>query len=169
MFSFKDKKSRICFIGMLVSLAVLLIVFCATDGLMGDKAFSAYTQDDWAIAALPLSIIIISGIATLGFALMVIIPLAVKYPALMNYVTKKKFADIDTDTEFLVFDHNELKRACCRTEAKNGLWICVKEYDLMKRKWIILEEGRCIENADDLAFILQKDYRYDRVKFYRVR
>lgn len=37
MFDFKNKKSRICFIGMLISFAILLIVFYATDGLLGDK------------------------------------------------------------------------------------------------------------------------------------
>ena len=90
------------------------------------------------------------------------------YPALMDYVTSKKFSDIDLETEFLVFDHNEFKRACCRAETQNGLWISIKEYDLKTRKWTILEEGRHIENTDDLAFILQEDYKYDKVKFYHV-
>ena len=69
MFDFKNKKSRICFVGMLISLAILLIVFYATDGLLGDKEFSEYTYDDWSIAILPLSIIIVSAIPTLVFAL----------------------------------------------------------------------------------------------------
>ena len=90
------------------------------------------------------------------------------YPALINYTTNIKFADIDLETEFLAFDHNEFKRACCRTESQNGLWISIKEYDLMKRSWAILEEGRHIENSDDLVSILQEDYRYDKVKFYNV-
>lgn len=40
MYDFKNKKSRICFVGMLISLVILLIVFYATDGLLGDKEFS---------------------------------------------------------------------------------------------------------------------------------
>ena len=167
MFDFKNKKSRICFWGMLISLAILLIVFYSTDGLLGDKEFFEYTHDDWSTAMLPLSIIIVSGISTLLFALIIIIPLIWKYPALMDYVVRKKFADIDLDTEFFVFDHNEFKRACCRTDSQNGLWFSVKEYDLNSRKWKIIEEGRYIENADDVAAVLQKDYKYDKVKFYR--
>jgi hypothetical protein len=120
MFNVKNKKSKICFIGMLISLVILLIVFYATDGLLGDKEFSEYTHDDWSIAILPLSIILVSGISTLGFALIIIIPMIWMYPSLMNYVTNKKFSDIDLETEFLVFDHNEFKRACCRTETQNG-------------------------------------------------
>lgn len=167
MFNFKNKKSRICFIGMLISLAILLIVFYATDGLIGDKEFSEYTREDWSIAILPLSIIVVSGISTLSFALLIIIPMIWMYPALMNYMTNEKFSGIDLETEFLVFDHNEFKRACCRTEAHNGLWISIKEYDLRARSWTILEEGRRIENADELASALREDYKYDRVKFYR--
>ena len=168
MFDFKNKKSKICFIGMLISLAILLIVFYATDDLLGDKEFSEYTSDDWSIAILPLSIITVSFISTLVFALIIIIPMIWMYPALINYTTNKKFADIDLETEFLAFDHNEFKRACCRTESQNGLWISIKEYDLMKRSWTILEEGRHIKNSDDLVSILQEDYRYDKVKFYNV-
>ncbi len=167
MFDFKNKKSRICFVGMLISLAILLIVFYATDGLLGDKEFSEYTHDDWSIAMLPLSIIIVSGVSTLAFALIIIIPMIWKYPALMDYVTNKKFSDIDFGTEFLAFDHNEFKRACCRSESQSGLWISIKEYDLNSKQWKVLEEGRYIENADDVAIVLQKDYKYDKVKFYR--
>ena len=98
MFNVKNKKSKICFIGMLISLVILLIVFYATDGLLGDKEFSEYTHDDWSIAILPLSIIIVSGISTLGFALIIIIPMIWMYPSLMNYVTNKKFSDIDLET-----------------------------------------------------------------------
>ena len=87
MFDFKNKKSRICFVGMLISLAILLIVFYATDGLLGDKEFSEYTHDDWSIAMLPLSIIIVSGVSTLAFALIIIIPMIWKYPALLDFVT----------------------------------------------------------------------------------
>ena len=167
MYDFKNKKSRICFVGMLISLVILLIVFYATDGLLGDKEFSEYTHDDWSIAMLPLSIIIVSGVSTLAFALIIIIPMIWKYPALMDYVTNKKFTDIDFGTEFLVFDHNEFKRACCRLESQSGLWISIKEYDLNSKQWKFLEEGRYIENADGVAIVLQEDYKYDKVKFYR--
>ena len=167
MFDFKNKKSRICFVGMLISLAILLIVFYATDGLLGDKEFSEYTHDDWSIAMLPLSIIIVSGVSTLAFALIIIIPMIWKYPALMDYVTNKKFSDIDFGTEFLAFDHNEFKRACCRSESQSGLLISIKEYDLNSKQWKVLEEGSYIENADDVAIVLQEDYKYDKVKFYR--
>lgn len=168
MLNFKNKRSRVCFIGMLISLAVLLIVFYTTDGLLGDKEFSEYTREDWSIAMLPLSIIVVSSISTLVFALIIIIPMIWLYPSLMNYVTKIKFSDIDLETEFLVFDHNEFKRACCRVETQNGLWISIKEYDLKTRNWTTLEGGRHIENSDDLVSILQEDYKYDRMKFYRV-
>ncbi len=167
-FDFKNKKFRICLFGAIISLTVLIIVFFATDGLLGDKEFSEYTQDDWSIAMLPLSILIISLISTLVFTIILIIPLIRIYPALMDYVTNNKFFDIDLETEFLVFDHNELKRACCRTETQNVLWISVKEYDLKTRSWTVLEEGRRIENADDLAFILEKDYKFDKIKFYDI-
>ena len=168
MFDFRNKKSRICFIGMVISLAILLIVFYATDGLLGDKEFSEYTHDDWSIAMLPLSIIIVAGVSTLAFALIIIIPMIGKYPALMEYVRKRKFADIDSDTKFLVFNHNELKRACCRIQPPNGLWVSVKEYDLNARKWKTLEEGRYIEKADDISTVLIQDYQYDQVKYYRI-
>lgn len=167
MFDFKNKKFRFCFICLFISLSVLLIVFFATDGLLGDKEFSEYTHDDWSIAMLPLSIIILSCISTLVFTAIIIIPLIWKYPALMDYVTKKKFADIDSDTEFLVFDHNELKRACCRTESENGLWISVKEYNLHSREWKVIEEGRFVEHAEDITAVLQEAYQYDCVRFYR--
>ncbi len=168
MFSFKNKKSRICFIGLLISLTIMIIVFYATDGVLGNKEFSEYTTYDWSIAILPLSIIAISCISTLVFALIIIIPLIWKYPALMEYVSKKKFSDMDLGTEFLAFDHNEFKRACCRRGSQNGLWISIKEYDLSMKKWIILEEGRYIENADDLTSTLQKDYSFDKVKLYNI-
>ncbi|MBE6643541.1 MAG: hypothetical protein E7615_07805 [Ruminococcaceae bacterium] len=166
MFDFNNKKSRICLICLLISFAIMTIVFYATDDLLGDKEFSEYTLDDWSVAILPLSVLIVSGISTLVFSLIIIIPIIIKYPALINYVTKKKFADIDIGTDFLVFDHNEFKRACCRNESQNGLWISVKEYDLKTKKWKTLEEGRYIENADDIAAVLQMDYAYDKVKFY---
>lgn len=151
---------------MLISLTVLLIVFFATDGLLGDKEFSEYTRDDWSIAILPLLVMAISAIMTLVFATIIIIPMIRMYPALMDYVKNKKFSDIDMDTEFLVFDHNELKRTCCRTQNQNGLLISIKEYDLENKRWIILEEGRHIENAEDLICTLQKEYGYDNAKFY---
>ena len=40
MFDFKNKKSIACLIIMLISLAVMLITFYATDSLLGDKEFS---------------------------------------------------------------------------------------------------------------------------------
>lgn len=162
----KNKNTRICLWGTLISVSVLLIVFYATDGLLGDKGFSKYTHDDWLIAILPLSIMIVSAISTLVFSLIMIIPLIWMYPAMVDYMVNKKFSDIDLDTEFPVFDHDEFKRACCRTELQNGLWVSVKEYNLKTKKWIIIEEGRHIENADALISILQEDYKYDRVKFY---
>lgn len=58
---------------MLISLAILLIVFYATDDLLGDKEFSEYTREDWSIAILPLSIIIVATISTLVFSLIIII------------------------------------------------------------------------------------------------
>ena len=166
MFNFKSKKSIALFLGMLISCFVMVIVFHATDGLLGDKEFSEYTQEDWSIAILPLSVIIISAISSLGFALVLLIPLIRLHPTLMDYVNNKKFSDVDPGTEFLVFDHNELKRACCREVSKDLLWISVKEYDLKTKKWIILEKGRYIENADDLNLILKEDYKYDSVKVY---
>ncbi|MBQ4559768.1 MAG: hypothetical protein IJA54_05545 [Tyzzerella sp.] len=166
MFDWKNKKSRFHFWGMVISLAILLIVFYATDGWTGDKEFSEYTRYDWSIAILPLSIMAVSGISTLVFSLIIIIPIIRIYPALMNYVINKKFSDIDPGTEFFVFDHNELKRACCRTEKQNGIWISIKEYSLKTKSWTIIEEGRHIEKKDDLICTLQEEYKYDKVKFY---
>ena len=166
MFNFRDKKSRTYFFGMLISVAILLIVFYSTDNLTGDKEFSEYTPEDWSIAILPLSIMAVSAISTLVFALIILIPIIWRYPALMDYMANRKFSDVDSGTEFFAFDHNEFKRACCRTDTENGLWISIKEYDLKAKKWTVLEKGRQIENADDLALILKKDYNYDRVKFY---
>ena len=166
MFDFKNKKSRICFFGMLISLAVMLVVFFATDGLLGDKEFSEYTSNDWSIAILPLSIIILSCVSTLVFALIIIIPMMFKYPALVEYLRSKKFHGIDFGSDFLAFDHNEFKRACCDLDEQGGLWFSVKEYDLKTKTWKILEAGRYIDNANDLVRILQEEYKYDRVKFY---
>lgn len=146
----------------------MLIVFFATDGLLGDKEFSEYTHNDWLVAVLPLSIIIVSCISTLIFALIITIPMIRKYPALTEYISKKKFADLDIGTKYVIFDHNELKRACCRSGSQNGVWISIKEYDLNSRDWKILEEGRYIENAADVATVLKKDYKYDEVKYYRI-
>ncbi|MBE7064881.1 MAG: hypothetical protein E7384_03590 [Ruminococcaceae bacterium] len=166
MFDLKNKKSKICFLGMLISLVILLIVFFATDGLTGDKEFSEYTREDWSIAIVPLSVIIVSGISTFVFALIIIIPMIWMYPALIDYVTNKKFSDLDPETEFMVFDHNEFKRACCRFVEQDRLWITVKEYNLKAKSWTVLEEGRFIDEEDDLVYILRKDYNYDKTKFY---
>ena len=167
MFSLKNKKSRICFIGLITSLIILLVVFFATDDLLGDKAFSDYTPDDWSIAILPLSIIGSSAIATLVFSFILMVPIFRAYPSLTDYVANQKFSDIDPETEFLVFDHNEFKRACCRTESHNTLWLSIKEYDLKTRTWYILEKGRSIQ-ARDLNKVLEKEYQYDNMKYYTV-
>ncbi len=166
MFHFKDKRTKICFIGMMISLLVLFYMFFATDGMTGDKEFSQYTQSDWAIAIVPLSIMAVSAISTLVFSLIILIPIMRMYPAISDYVKNKKFDDIDPETEIIIFDHNEFKRACCRTEAENGIWISVKEYDIKVREWVVLEEGRRIEKADDLPVILLQDYEYDEIKVY---
>lgn len=166
MFNLENKKHRTCLILLLISLAILLFTFFATDGLTGDKEFSEYTQEDWSIAILPLTIMIVSGVSTVVFTLIIIIPMMLMHPELDNYVSKIKFDDIDSDTEFLVFDHNEFKRACCRSVPQNGVWIAIKEYDLKKRSWTILEKGRYIDNADDLLSTLQKEYGYDEFKVF---
>ena len=166
MFNFKNKKDRFCFFAMLISLAIMLIVFIATDGITGDKEFSEYTQEDWSIAILPLSIIVLSCISTLVFATIIMIPIFRNYPALVYYLENVKFSEIEPETNFLVFDHNELKRACCRIESQNGLWVSIQEYNLKTREWNILENGRYIDNADNLVYILQKDYGYDKAKYF---
>ena len=168
MFRYLSKRTKICLHGMLISLTVLIIVFFGTDGLLGDKPFSDYTHHDWSIAILPLLIIIISFITTMVFALMVLIPLLLRYPALIDFVSNKKFSGIPDGTALLVFDHNELKRTCIRYEPDQRIWICVEEYNLKSKMWIKLEEGRYIAHADGLPVILQKEYRYDRLKFYQV-
>ncbi len=167
MFSFKNKKSLVCFIIMIVSAVVLFATFYATDGLLGDKEFSQYTSDDWKIAALPLAVMAISAVSAIVFAIIILVPIIAAYPALMNYVTQMKFAYIDEGTQFLVFDRSELKRACCREEEQKALWFSVSEYDLKTRKWYVIEKGRRIENRDSLFYILQKDYAYDKIKIYK--
>ena len=164
---FNNKKTKICLVAMLISLAILAIVFYGTDGLLGDKEFSEYTSSDWSVAILPLSIMAISAISTLTFALVLIVPIFRIYPALTDYVTNQKFSDIDTDIEFLVFDHDEFKRACCKTNAENKVWFSVKEYDIKQKNWTILEEGRVTENRNTLIYVLQQDYKFDKVKFYQ--
>lgn len=165
MFSSKNKRSKICFIGLISSLIIMLVVFFASDGLLGDKEFSKYTPDDWSVAILPLSIIGSSAIATLIFSLVLMVPIFRTYPSLTDYVANQKFANIDPETEFLVFDHNEFKRACCRTESYDSLWISIQEYDLKTRTWYILEKGRSIK-ANNINEILQEEYQYDKVKYY---
>ena len=109
---------------------------------------------------------IASEASTLVFVLIITVPMLFVYPALVDYVTNKKFSDIDKETDYLVFDHNELKRACCRNGNDNGVWISVREYDLKKKAWIILEEGRYVDNVYALERILQEDYGFDRVKIF---
>ena len=166
MFSLKNKRSRICLWAMLISLAVLLLVFYATDDITGDKEFSQYTREDWSVAIIPLIIMGISTVSCLTFSLILLIPILRAYPALAKYVSSIKFSDIDPGTDMLIFDHNELKRACCHTEDNDGIWFTVKEYDLKAKCWKILEEGRRIDNADMLPSVLQEDYQYDRLKIY---
>lgn len=168
MLRFRNKKQKFCFLAMVISLAILLIVFYATDGLLGDKEFYEYTKEDWSIAILPLCIIVISGVSSLIFSFIIIIPYFLRLPAINEYVTSKKFADIEQGTEFIVFDFDEFKRTCCRTENKNGVWISVKEYSLKEKDWKIIEESRHIENKVDLTRILKEDYKYDEVKFYSI-
>lgn len=168
MLGFKKKKLRICLIVMLVSLAVMLSVFYATDDMTGDKDFSEYTAADWSVAAAPLFVIVVSFAVTLVTAAMILFPMIARYPALLDYVSYQKFSGIDPETLFLAFDHDEFKRACCHAKAQNVLWITVKEYDLKKRCWRVLEKGRRLENGDELTFVLKEDYGYDEVKFYDI-
>ena len=169
MFNLKNKKDRTLFICMLVSFVVLLTVFYATDGLTGDKEFSEYTRQDWAVAIVPLSVIVVSLVSTLTFATIIMVSFIRMCPVLADYTANQKFAHIDADTEFFAFDHNEFKRACCRTQNQTGVWISIKEYSLKTRSWTVLEEGRFIQNADELREVLQRDYGYDRVKFYNAQ
>ncbi len=162
---FNNKRTKICLLGTLISLAILLITFFATDGLFGDKEFTEYTSTDWSIAIIPLAIMVVSGISTLTFALILAIPMFKAEPVLLDYVVNQKFADIDNGTEFLVFDHDEFKRACCQTEGESTIRFSVKEYNIKEKKWHILEKGRCAEDIDSLIYILQKDYRFDEIKF----
>lgn len=166
MFDFMNKKTKICLIGLCISLAILLIVFFATDDLTGEKEFSDYTQEDWSIAILPLSIIIVPGVSTLIFALFLIIPIFLLQPALMDYVKNKKFSDIDINTNFLVFDHHELKRACFSNETQDSVYLSIKEYDLKLKDWKVIEEGRLINNKGELLNILQDEYNFDEVKIF---
>lgn len=166
MFSFKNKKDKFCFIGMIISLFVLLIVFVLTDDLTGEKEFSQYTEKDWEVAIPPLIIMAVSAISTLTFSAIILIPIILSYPALIDYVTNKKFSDYDENTEYLIFDHNELKRACCYFECPGKLWFSVKEYNLKNRKWHTLEQGRYIENYTTLLNVLKNEFNYDIIKHY---
>ncbi len=164
----KSKKFKICFVGSVVSLIVLLLVFGLTDKLMGDKEFSEYTPEDWKVAAVPLSALVISLISTLVFTLLVAKPFIAAYPALLDYLNNKKFADLDMGTEFLVFDHDEAKRTCCTRVNQTGLRISVKEYNLKTRSWTVLEYGRILENKYSLEEVLKTDYGYDRIKYFDI-
>lgn len=166
--NFKNKKFRFCFFALLISCAIMLLVFFATDGLLGDKEFSQYTEADWKLAILPLSIIVVSAVSTLVFTVIILVPYIRIYPALCDYLKNKKFSEIDPETTLLVFDNNELKRACCRPDEEKGVYISVKEYDLKTKKWIVIEECRHIESADYLFYILQNEYKFDNIKpFYK--
>ena len=161
---FNNKRSKICLVGTLISLVILVITFFATDGLLGDKEFAEYTSADWSMAIVPLAIMAISAISALIFAVILLIPLFKAEPAILNYIANEKFAHIDDGTEFLVFDHEELKRACCRSYNENKIWFSVKEYDLKSESWSVLEKGRYAEDIDNLFYILQKDYMFDELK-----
>ena len=145
----------------------MLITFHATDDLLGDKGFSQYTPEDWKIAALPLAVLAVSAVSCIVFAFIIFVPIIRFYPALTKYITQEKFFGIDEGTQFLVFDHNEFKRACCREEDQRALWFSIKEYDLKTRKWYVVEKGRRIENRDSLFYVLQKEYAYDKIKVYK--
>jgi len=166
LFLLKNKTIRFCILAMVISFAILSIVFNATDDLAGDKEFSEYTHNDWSKAMLPLSLIIVSGLSTLAFAGIIIVQSIKIYPVITDYFINRRFSDLEPDTEFLAFDHDGFKRACCRCKGENGLWICVSEYDLKSRSWKILEEGRFLENSDGLQSVLHKEYHYDRVMIF---
>ena len=166
MFNLRNKKDRVIFIGLIISFVALIVIFCLTDGLTGDKEFSEYTSEDWSVALLPLILLGLSMLSTLVFSFMILIPMIFSYPSLVEYVTKKKFSDIDKNCEFLIFDHNEFKRACCFLESPEKLWFSVKEYDLKARNWKILEHGRYVENYTALRIELMEKYNYDEIKHY---
>ena len=162
---FNNKRTKICLWGTLISLAILLITFFTTDSIFGDKEFSEYTSADWSIAIVPLAIMVASGVSTLIFAIILAVPMFKAESVISDYVANQKFSDIDPDTEFLVFDHDEFKRACCQTQGESTIRFSVKEYNIKEKKWHILEKGRCAEDMDSLIYILQKDYRFDEIKF----
>lgn len=165
MITEKNKRMIILTVIMVISCAVLLIVFFATDDLTGDKEFSEYTREDWEVAIVPLCIMAVSAVSTLVCMAMIVIPMLLSFPAIADYVANKKLADIDPGTQFLIFDHDEFKRACCRHVNQNGIWFSVKEYDLKARKWIVLETGRYLEKSTDLVRTLHEDYQYNKTKF----
>ncbi len=161
-----NKKTTISLVGLIISLGLFLSFFFVTDNLLGEKLFSFYTADDWEIATMPLVMLGISGVSTLVFIGMIIIPLFRLEPRLSEYVSKMKFADLEENTEFLVFDHNELKRACCYYTPQKEIWFSVKEYNLQERSWNILEKGRTVCDAESLHTILHTEYGYDEIKAY---
>ena len=83
---FNNKRTKICLLGTLISLAVLLITFFATDSIFGDKEFSEYTSADWSIAIIPLAIIVASGVSTLIFALILAIPITIVQMCMQKYI-----------------------------------------------------------------------------------
>ncbi len=163
---FNRKLTKICITGIIISMIILLVVFLMTDSITGEKEFSEYTSDDWKIAIVPLITMALSLLSTIVFSLIIIIPYIIALPKLDYYLKFEKFSDIDENTDFLVFDHNELKRTCCSCVGINGLDISVKEYDLKNKKWKCLENNRHLEDRDALVYILLNDYHYDRVKFF---
>ena len=165
MNGFNTKRNKICAITALICCFIFIIVFYVSDILTGDKEFSQYTQLDWFIAVPSLILMFASAIASFTCSFIVIIPVIIHYPALIDYVNNKKFSDIQEDIGFIIFDHNELKRACCRHEDENGIWFSVKEYYLKKKNWVILEEGRYVKNHTELIQVLQNDYQFDKIKY----
>lgn len=161
----KNKKMLILTGIMLISFCVLMIVFIATDDLTGDKEFSEYTREDWEVAIVPLCVMAVAALTCLVCMVMVIVPMIVNSYAVTDYVMNKKMAGIDLGTEFLIFDHDEFKRACCRHVSPNGIWFSVREYDLKAKQWKVLETGRLLEKSTDLVHTLRGEFGYDATKF----
>ncbi len=168
MFGLKNKKNRVCFILALISLAIYLIVFFASEDLNGTKEFSEYTAEEWSVVILPLVIMAVTAITSVVLLLVILLPYFMALPAINDYVLHKKFSEIDDNTEFLIFDFDEFKRACCRLDDNERMWFSIKEFNLKTRNWEILEEGRYVDNMTELTNVLQQDYGFDKIKYSHI-
>lgn len=163
-----EKQCRMYLFCLVISVVVLVTVFLLTDGWFGDKEFSQYNAAEWQKAMFPLIVMGVSAVSVVVFLVLLCIPAFKMERIVTDYFKNKKFNDLDEGTAYIIFDRNEYKRACCLPLGQNGVWLSVKNYNLSKKDWDILEKGKLIHNVDELEDILKSDYGFDQIKVFEL-